>query len=163
MFEKCYKDYFADLYRFLMLYCNDAKQREDVIQDVFATLWQRVDFDKIDNIRAYLFNSVKNRLLNQIRDGKRRNELLERWQSALTNENNSSECYDIEALCNIVNAAVESLPPRCREIYLLNRKDKLKYTQIATYLGISINTVENQMGLALSRIRDAIKKQADKL
>lgn len=163
MFEKCYKDCFSDLYRFLMLYCNDAQQREDVIHDVFETLWERGDFDNIINMRAYLFNAVKNRLLNQIRDSKRRSELLEQWQHSLINENSSRECYDIENLCSIVNSAVESLPPRCKEIYLLNRRDKLKYAQIAEKLTISINTVENQMGLAISRIRDAIKRQVNKL
>ncbi|MEG1648695.1 MAG: RNA polymerase sigma-70 factor [Rikenellaceae bacterium] len=163
IFEKCYKDNFKDLYRFLMLYCNDPKQREDVIQDVFTTLWEKGNFEKIENIRAYLFNAVKNRLFNSIRDNNRRNELLEQWQHTLLHENNSKECFNMDSLCEIVNSAVESLPPRCKEIYILNRKNKLKYAQIAQLLGISVNTVENQMSSALQKIRDAIKRQADKI
>ncbi|HEY5500096.1 MAG TPA: sigma-70 family RNA polymerase sigma factor, partial [Bacteroidales bacterium] len=62
-----------------------------------------------------------------------------------------------ENIDKIINEAIDSLPNRCREIFIMSRMDLLKYREIAAQLNISINTVENQMSIALHKLKIKLK------
>ena len=59
----------------------------------------------------------------------------------------------------LVKIAIEKLPPKCKEIFILSKFEQLKYSEIANKLDISIKTVENQMGKAFSIIRKEVKEK----
>jgi hypothetical protein len=63
---------------------------------------------------------------------------------------------DAEELRKTIQRGIDELPPRCRQIFLLNRRSGLTYQEIAGYLGVSINTVNTQMGRALQSLRNSL-------
>ena len=148
--------YYDLLCRYLNLYTQDTAIIEDVLQEVFLKLWEDRDNTQISYIKTYLFKAAKNRVLNHLRDEQNRYRLLENWFNQQVEEQQHHECYDIESFVQVVNNAIDQLPAKCRDIFLLSRREQLTYKQIALQLNISTKTVETQMGIALKRIRDVV-------
>ena len=130
---------------------------EEIVQDVMFELWKRREtLDPDTSAQAYLFQSTRNRSLNHLR-----HERVERQGEPHITR---SEAIDAPALSLVVEEelhvamrrAVESLPARCREVFELSRTHGLKYSEIAQTLGISIKTVEAQMGKALRILREQL-------
>lgn len=99
-------------------------------------------------MNAYLFRLVRNRCLDYLRHKVFEQRYMESLQ--LSCEEDAVEDHDTEIL---IRAAINSLPKRCRDIFLLSRVEGLKYREISEHLGISVNTVECQMGIALKKLR----------
>jgi RNA polymerase sigma-70 factor (ECF subfamily) len=127
---------------------------EEIVQDVMLELWRRRESLARDTSpQAYLFQSTRNRALNHVRH----EQVERRGEPILTTE------ADIEASAPTklleeeiqvaLRSAVSELPERCREVFELSRIHGLKYSEIATVLGISVKTVEAQMGKALRSLR----------
>lgn len=106
------------------------------------------------NIKSYLFTSVHNRCLNYIRDNKkfdRENVEIEKLDNHF-DWDASDKLQELELEAKI-KKAIDSLPEKCREVFMLSRFEDLKYAEIAEKLNISIKTVEAQMGKALKTLR----------
>ena len=155
-FRKYYELYYDQLCYFLNFYTQDITIIEDVLQEVYLKLWENRDEIEIQYIKTYLFHAAKNRVLNHLRDEQNRHYLLENWFNQQQQEKQGKECYDLEQFTTLLYKAIEQLPEKCREIFLLSRQEKLTYKQIAEKLDISVKTVEAQMGIALKRIRDTL-------
>ncbi|WP_294586917.1 RNA polymerase sigma-70 factor [uncultured Bacteroides sp.] len=155
-FRKYYELYYDQLCHFLNFYTQDITIIEDVLQEVYLKLWENRDEIEIQYIKTYLFHAAKNRVLNHLRDEQNRHYLLENWFNQQQQEKQGKECYDLEQFTTLLYKAIEQLPEKCREIFLLSRQEKLTYKQIAEKLDISVKTVEAQMGIALKRIRDTL-------
>jgi RNA polymerase sigma-70 factor (ECF subfamily) len=128
---------------------------EDAVQECFVRLWEQMSDGKdIDDKKSYLYTSVKNYCL----DIRRKNNPLDTSVSA----------YDVEGVISDEEAeerslheaelwtAIDTLPDRCREIFILSKRDNKKYKEIASQLGISEKTVENQMSKALKTLRGKV-------
>jgi RNA polymerase sigma-70 factor (ECF subfamily) len=157
-FRKYYDSYYDQLCHFLNFYTQDITIIEDVLQEVFLKLWENREEIEIQYIKTYLFHAAKNRVLNYLRDEQNRHYLLENWFNQQMQEKQGRECFDIERFTFVLNNAINQLPEKCREIFLLSRQEKLTYKQIAGQLDISVKTVESQMGIALKRIRETLAK-----
>lgn len=155
-FRKYYDLYYDQLCHFLNFYTQDITIIEDVLQEVYLKLWENRDEIEIQYIKTYLFHAAKNRVLNHLRDEQNRHYLLENWFNQQQQEKQGKECYDLEQFTTLLYKAIEQLPEKCREIFLLSRQEKLTYKQIAEKLDISVKTVEAQMGIALKRIRETL-------
>lgn len=154
-FRDIYDLYYEPLCKFLLLYTKDASIVEDVVQEVFLTLWQNRSAVEINYIKTYLFQGAKNKMLNYLRDEKNRSVLLERWfEEQVHSGFSETEKYDTDKLLIIVEKAIESLPQKCKEIFMLNKVENLPYKKIAEIKNISPKTVENQIGIALKKIRE---------
>ena len=153
-FRQLFDKQFDPLCQFLSYYTTNRMIIEEVVQDVFVKLWEERDDLKIQSVKSYLYTSARNRMLNHIRDEKRRSMLFEQWVQHEMNKAAGEDCFEIEEFDQRIKAAVGSLPDKCREIFVLSKKKKLTYKQIAEYLDISIKTVETQMGIALRKIRE---------
>ena len=88
---------------------------------MFLKLWENKDCIEITYIKTYLFRAAKNRVLNYLRDEENRHQLLENWFNQQLEERKYKDCFDIDALTKVVNRAIEQLPERCREIFLIGR------------------------------------------
>ena len=122
---------------------------ENISQYVFIILWENRDFiEHIDNMNAYLFRLVRNKCLDYLKHKVFEQRYVESVQTSY--EVDVVEDNDTEIL---IRAAINSLPKRCRDIFLLSRVEGLKYKEISEQLGISVNTVECQMGIALKKLR----------
>ena len=140
--------------RFLNLYSHDPQIIEDVLQEVFLKLWENRDSVEVEHVKTYLFHAAKNQILNYLRNEQNRHYLLERWFDQQIEDKHNKECFDLEKFSSVLDMAINCLPEKCKEIFILSRKENLSYKQIAEVKGISIKTVENQMGIALKKIRD---------
>ena len=112
---------------------------------------------RITHAKAYLFHMGRNAILNRMRDTKERVYFLE-WLPETADCENGYEVDHVpsDVLIEIVHEAINSLPPQCREIFMMKRHQKMTYKQIAVVKGISRKTVENQMGIALKKIRSYV-------
>ncbi|WP_300700365.1 RNA polymerase sigma-70 factor [Bacteroides sp.] len=155
-FRKYYDLYYDQLCHFLNFYTQDITVIEDVLQEVYLKLWENRDEIEIQYIKTYLFHAAKNRVLNHLRDEQNRHYLLENWFNQQKQEKQGKECYDIEQFTTLLYKAIDQLPEKCREIFILSRQEKLTYKQIAEKLNISVKTIEAQMGIALKRIRETL-------
>ncbi|MBC7896140.1 MAG: RNA polymerase sigma-70 factor [Cytophagaceae bacterium] len=129
---------------------------EELVQDVFFKLWtKRETLAEIDALKTYLYRAARNTALNHLRRLKLEQAHEER--EAAKGEPVTIEATDDSATASevteAVHAAINRLPTRCREIFLMSREGGLTYGEIAAELGISIKTVETQMGRALKSLR----------
>ncbi|WP_294549776.1 RNA polymerase sigma-70 factor [uncultured Bacteroides sp.] len=148
-FSELYLTYYSKLVRFAKEFVIQEEDAENITQDVFTILWEKRDFiAHIDNMNAYLFRLVRNRCLDYLRHKVFEQKYVESVQTSY--EVDVAEDNDTEIL---IRAAINSLPKRCRDIFLLSRVEGLKYKEISEQLGISVNTVECQMGIALKKLR----------
>lgn len=148
-FSELYLTYYSKLVRFAKEFVIQEEDAENITQDVFTILWEKRDFiAHIDNMNAYLFRLVRNRCLDYLKHKVFEQRYVESVQTFY--EVDVAEDNDTEIL---IRAAINSLPKRCRDIFLLSRVEGLKYKEISEQLGISVNTVECQMGIALKKLR----------
>lgn len=129
---------------------------EELVQDVFFRFWsKREHLSEIDALRTYLIRAARNTALNHLRRQKLEHAHEER-EAAMGEPYTTEHADDATTageLTEAVNAAINRLPPRCREVFLMSRDGGLTYVEIARELGISIKTVETQMGRALKTLR----------
>lgn len=153
-FKEAYNNHFEIVCRFLNYYTHDYQAIEEVVQDVFVNLWVDYQGKEIQYIKTFLYNSARNRMLNYLRDKENRSVLLEKWARIELEKSEAVDCVDRELFYRLLQAAVESLPEKCKEIFILSREEQLSYKEIAEIKGISVKTVENQMGIALKKVRE---------
>lgn len=152
-FRIIYDLYFEPVCVFLTYYTRDMEAIEDVVQDVFVSLWENKEYLEIRYLKTYLYNAARNRMLNYLRNTENRVVLLTEWMKEKETTETSPDCYDLEEFSVVLKKAVDQLPERCREIFILNKEHKLTYQQIADQYHISVKTVESQISIALKRIR----------
>lgn len=154
IYDYIFHFYYSGLVVFVHKYINDQDVAEDIVQEFFVKLWINRERLQIETtLKAYFFSSIKNRCIDYLRHelikGKVEKNLLEKVQS-LTNEHDlliESELRDQ------INAAIDKVPPVCREIFIMNRFEGLKPAEIADKKGISVRTVETHIGKALKILR----------
>jgi len=151
-FEEAFRMYYAPLCAFAVQYVKDQDVAEDLVQDLFVRIWQ--DREKINvstSLKSYLFASVRNRALNAMKVSARMRPLDEQNIGHVADSDRDEAEYTDRS--TRVLAAIELLPEERRKVFKLSRNEGLKYHEIAARLGISIKTVENQMGKALKTLR----------
>lgn len=158
-FEILFKQHHEELCNLAYTITKNEDAAKDIVQDVFIKLWKNKDEIVFqDQIKHYLFRAVSHSSLNYIRFNKKIVSLP--TQETFSNlfiapvDNENIEFTELERR---VHESIEKLPPKCKAIYLLSRHEGLKYREIADALGLSIKTVENQMGIALEKLRDDLR------
>lgn len=156
-FEKLFNLYCQQLINFARRYVFDKQIAENIVQDVFVSVWQsRTNLDPSKMIKAYLFTAVKNNSLKHLRRLNIENKGIEGSPPYISNDERPDKKLDENELAVEVHQAINELPEKCREIFTMNRFDNLKYSEIAEILDISIKTVETQMGRALKKLRERL-------
>lgn len=151
-FEALFRLHYGPLCAFARGYVKDADQAEDLVQDLFFRLW--LDREKLQvttSVKAYLYAAVRNRCLSAVKTGARVRALNEERDDRMQQEERTEDEHT-ERIAR-VQAAIEALPEERRRVFKLSRYEGLKYQEIAERLGISVKTVENQMGSALKTLR----------
>lgn len=157
-FELLFKTYYAPLTLFARSFVADPDESEEIVQSFFLKLWEnRTKITISTSVKSYLFSSVRNRCLNHIKHQKIKQVYQTEVLNAPAEENQSSNYFMEIDLVEKINKSIDSLPPRRKEIFILSREHGLKYREIANQLGISIKTVETQMGQALKDLREQLK------
>ncbi len=146
--------YFRQLYLPLGMYAlriiGDAAYAEDIVEDAFMKAWQAIDEGKhIDNFKNYMYRSVRNGCISFLRT---RKETVGIDAIPEVDE----EIVDTSLRDARIWKAIDALPERCREVFLMSKRDGLSNDDIAAELNISVKTVKNQMTKAFTRLREAL-------
>ena len=153
---------FKELYRPLCLYAlnytGKYEDAEDIVQQLFAELWERETAGKLEiaNVKSYLYTAVKNRGLKFIQRA-RAVQPIEDAGEVAADENSDEEVLRAEREARLWDW-IDELPTERRNIFLMAKQRGMKYKEIAGELGISVKTVENQMGKALQSLRAKVIK-----
>jgi len=156
-FKRLFLAYYEDLCRLASQYGLTDEEVEDRVQEVFLEIWRRREsLDPEKSIRAYLYAATRNEALKskkrQKKGAKRHSSEPDISESA--NSNDPVLAFRRREFEAEVEKALNALPDRRREIFLLSRRHGLTYQEIASLLEISIKTVETQMGRALTNLED---------
>ena len=167
LFSKLYVSYYARLVRFASLYVGAMGDAENIVQDFFLYLWERKEIlPELQQPDAYLFSAVKHRCLNFLRSQlsivDRRQPLSDIMEQEFKLKLYSLQLLDdsqmsIDEVEKQICRAIDNLPERCREIFVMSKLKGMKYREIAGALGISQNTVEGQMAIALKKLREELR------
>lgn len=155
-FERLFLAYYDDLCAFAAQYVSSSGDVEDLVQDVFLSVWERREaLDPQQNIRAYLYKATRNGALKN-RNREQRWPTVQRELQEHSLRGQPGEQLEHSEIEADVWETVNALPERRREIFLLSRQHELTYAEIAELLDISIKTVETQMGRALRHLEEQL-------
>jgi RNA polymerase sigma-70 factor, ECF subfamily len=160
--EQMFKQHYAFVCKVIYAYVRDRTRTEDIAQDIFTELWVKRDQLQIHtSVPAYLRRMAISRTLNYIRDTRKHT-----WEELdiAADHDSAFEANDPGVISKLEEAelrqrldvAIEALPEKCRLVFLLNRQEEMSYAEVARELGISVKTVENQIGKALKLLRQGI-------
>jgi RNA polymerase sigma-70 factor (ECF subfamily) len=157
-FQTLFLKYYSAMCRFANQLLNDRELAEEIAQDMFVKIWEKRAFLNIEtSVKHYFFRSVRNHCLNHIQHEKIKKQYANKIMEAAHQEINTEQYYLEIDLVKRIEKSIASLPPKRMEIFRLSREQGLKYKEIADKLGISVKTVEAQMGLALKYLREDLK------
>lgn len=151
-FDVIYNKYWSKLYLSAYNILRNRQISEDIIQEIFVALWLKRSTSRIDNLNNYLFTAVRFQVFKSIRDGKGRAGLFEQIEQLNASCDIESMLFEKE-VAKRLDENIALLPEKCREIFILSRKKHLSVKEIAEQLNISPKTIENQIGIALRRLR----------
>lgn len=154
-FEQVFKTFYKPLHAYAYIMLKDDAESEEMVQRVFFNIWNKRDRLNIEgSLKAYLYRAVHNESMNYLKHQKVRAAYQVHYQ-ARPERGGSRAGSELAAgeLRVHLRKALNELPPQCRTIFQLSRFEQLKYKEIAVELGISVKTVENQMGKALRLMR----------
>lgn len=159
-FELLFRQYNQPLCSYAMQIIHDPDDAEEMVQDLFVQLWQkRENLEIKTSLKAYLFRSVHNSCLNYIKHQKIKDAYIQQSISEYQEETfNNYNKHDTKELQQAIRHAIEGLPPERKKVFLMVRYEERRYKEVAKALGISVKTVENQMGKAMQFLRKALNE-----
>lgn len=155
--DEIFKLYYRPLCMYIIHYVNNIDTAEDIAQDSFTAYWEKLNNgDKIENVKAYLYATARNRSIDYLKEQTSFISLSvpANLEETLTDDE-AEECSCIEAR---MWTAIDALPERCREVFLLHKRDGMKYKDIAERFHISVNTVDNHISKALRLVREGMRR-----
>lgn len=149
-FETIFKSLYLPLGMYALRIVEDVDCAEDLVQEAFMKVWQAggEGLDPV-HVKGYMYVMVRNMCVSHLRS------LRERVDSDRIPEVDE-ETVDTSERDAAIWRAIDSLPEKCRQVFLLSKRDGLSNDEIAEELGISVKTVKNQMTKAFSRLREAL-------
>ena len=161
-FEKLFLFYYKPLGNYVYHMVEDYDFAEDIVQDVFLTLWcKKEKLKEIKSFKDYLFIVTKNKVITMLRQ-RVKWEVLNKsldYSSKLNNiaEVDDSSSMNRELWINILEEEIEKLPAQQKNILKLSKINKMSYQQIADFLNISIETVRKHLYLAQRNLREQMR------
>src|SRR5688572_353768 len=147
-FERVFKTYFKSLHAYACTITKEEAAAEEVVQQVFVKLWERSEGLTISgSVAAYLYRAVYNESLNYLKHRKVRAVHQQYVEHSMKNASEQAgKKLSLKELEGRLAQALNDLPEQCRTVFQMSRFEELRYKEIADKLGISVKTVENQMG-----------------
>lgn len=154
-----YELYFDKLVRFTYLYVQSHSSVEEIISDVFLSIWiNRKELSKIQNFNAYILTITRNKAISHFRKEEKYYLVSEEYPTDLylNTETTPEDDYISQELIQKFNKAINTLPPQCKTAFKLIREDKMKYKDAALVLNISIKTLEAHITKATKVLRKVL-------
>lgn len=149
-FEIFFRKWYMPLGMYAMRIVGDADDAEDLVENTFVKAWQTIqDGKELDNFKSYMYLLVRNECIDFLRKKKTMadvSEIPDVGEDSIDTSERDARIWK----------AMDELPEKCREIFLMSKRDGLSNEEIAEELDISIKTVKNQMTKAYSRLRESL-------
>ena len=139
---------------------NDPIKSQDIVQNVFIKTWEkRQSLRNNLSLKGFMYRSVHNEFIDQYRSSKSLMAIEKLYMDTLLQFEMEPEPQGTEEIMEKVMAVINDLPPKCKQIFLLSKKEGLDNIEIAEYLEISRKTVENQITKAFGILREKLGKK----
>ncbi|WP_036603868.1 RNA polymerase sigma-70 factor [Olivibacter sitiensis] len=158
-FEEIYRRYWSDMFHAAYNLLREREACMDIVQELFVWLWEHRNSLNVASLRPYLMAAVKFKVANYIKKGKVRSSFFDQIKEMeepyeLIEDSN----MEVKEMMTIINHFTNQLPEKCRDIFILSRHEELSNKEIAERLNISVKTVENQITIALRKLRSSLKR-----
>ncbi|WP_298367448.1 RNA polymerase sigma-70 factor [uncultured Lutibacter sp.] len=153
-----YNTYWKSLFLSSYSLLKNKEVCEDIIQDVFVDIWKKRETIKITiSLKAYLYACTRYKVYDYFRKNKKgvNVDLIENLNTRIYQATPATKLMHKE-LVEHINSVVDSLPKKCREIYILSREEQLSHKEIAQKLNISTKTIESHITRALKTLRTSM-------
>lgn len=154
-FEEIFNRYWLKLYATAYKRVKCREVAEEIIQDLFTVLWTKRETIQIhSSLAAYLFTSVRYMVFNHIQKEIVRENYKDSFQAkTMFFDNSTEETVFLNELIRNIEKEVKHLPPQCRNVFELSRKENKTNREIAEVLGISEKTVEGHLTKAIKQLK----------
>ena len=152
VFELVFNYYYSGLVIYADQIIKNTEISEDIVQSVFLKLWETRETIEIRSLRSYFMQCVKNRCIDHLRS----QQVKQRFDDRIPDADHlvmEEDLWTKNELSELIERAIEDLPPRCRDIFCMSRYENLKIAEIAERLDLSKRTVETQISKALKILR----------
>jgi len=154
--------YHRKLHAYALSLIDDSSKADDIVQNVFLKTWQhRKKLNDKYSIQSFLYKSVYNQFVNTYKRDMATMLLQMKYHETLYQVVEKTDEKSIERILAIVSKEIEKLPPKCRQIFSLSKKEGLTNVEISEYLNISIKTVEAQITKAFSILRKKLGSKVE--
>lgn len=157
-FAELFNRYWSKAFSMAYQKLNDQDATEEIVQELFISLWNRRESLSIHNFSAYLYTSIKNKCLNYIES-----KIIERkhWayykQFIPQADHETEKMVSYDVLLEAINTSMESLPKKTRRVFQLNRLEGRSVSEIANVLNLSEKAIEYHLARSLKHLRMHLK------
>lgn len=152
--KKQFSEYFHSFYKPLCLhalhYMHDVNDAEDIVQEVFTNFWDKTREVEISAVKTYLYTAVRNNCLTKIRDTKPTTPIDQGFMDETLTAEEQQERAEMESRVWLM---IDELPERRREVFLMAKRDGMRYKDIAEQTGLTVKTIENHVLRAMQSLR----------
>lgn len=158
-FRSLFDYYYIPLCMYAKRYIEDKSEREDIVQDVFSSVWEKRKSVEIHiSAKNYLITSVKNHCINYLR----KQGYLHEYQNKIIEKapvyaDNMEELYNLQELQELLEKALKKIPEEYRIAFTMSRMEGKSSAEIAEVMGISVRTVERYRNRAVEILKDDLK------
>ncbi len=158
-FTELINKYNRRLFAYAVSLSGDYSLAKDIVQDVFLKTYEyRKRLNPEFSIEGFLYRSVYNQFINVYHKNKSLLKVHDEYVRFLNQIIDESKDSEFDKLIKIVNESINNLPKRCKEIFVLSKKEGYTNLEISEILNISIKTVEAQITIAFKSIRLQVLK-----
>ncbi|MDG3581382.1 RNA polymerase sigma factor [Galbibacter pacificus] len=150
--KQLYNTYWKKMFVYAYKIIADQALCEDIVQDIFVSIWEKAPNSDIQHLESYLFKALKYKIANSLRDAKY-TRINEGVIAKLPSENNTKTTVEFQDLEKQVLQILDTLPKKCRNVFYLSRIEDYNNLEIAQELNISVRTVETHISKALKHFR----------
>jgi len=155
-FDALYEKYWQELYAAAFKRLDDPDQAKDITQDVFLQLWLKREEGHIENLPAYLFTAVKNKVFNWLEKERKYTPVSELLLLLETSHDPADARLLKNEFIKTYEALINTLTLSQQQIFRLRYQEEFSTSEIAEKLDISRKTVQNQLGKAVAQLRASL-------
>jgi RNA polymerase sigma-70 factor (ECF subfamily) len=164
-FEKLFRSCYKRLCIYAEHIIGDPVDAEEIVCNLFVKLWERREQLPVRvSLESYMASAVHHEAVNCLKHAAVEDRYREKAQYRLKHldllypEGTDTPLTDMldKELYELIEKALQTLPPQCREVFVLHMMDELSYEQVALQLNVTVNTVRTQMTRAMKKMRRAL-------
>lgn len=158
-FEQVFKEYFTPLVNFVNSHISNWEDSREIVQNTFMKIWEVKDRLDIDtSLKSYLYQATRNGMIDFIRASKRSRTMVDNLKHSASELEDDPRTLDSMMIRQEILRAMNTLKPKNREIFRLNKIEGLTHKEIAAHLEISVRSVEDNVKRATESVREILNK-----